>query len=34
VASLETPIPFQSALEQQYLGKSNLTKAIQDLQNY
>ncbi|TXD58267.1 dehydrogenase [Polaribacter sp. IC066] len=34
VASLETPIPFQSDLEQQYLGKTNLTKAIQDLQNY
>jgi 2-oxoisovalerate dehydrogenase E1 component len=34
VASLETPIPFQSDLEQQYLGKSNLTKAIQDLHNY
>jgi 2-oxoisovalerate dehydrogenase E1 component len=34
VASLETPIPFQSDLEQQYLGKSNLTQAIQDLQDY
>ncbi len=34
VASLETPIPFQSDLEQQYLGKSNLTKAILDLFNY
>jgi 2-oxoisovalerate dehydrogenase E1 component len=34
VASLETPIPFQSDLEQQYLGKSNLEKAIQDLHNY
>ena len=34
IASLETPIPFQSDLEQQYLGKSNLTQAIQDLQNY
>jgi 2-oxoisovalerate dehydrogenase E1 component len=34
VASLETPIPFQSDLEKQYLGKSNLTKAIQDLHNY
>jgi 2-oxoisovalerate dehydrogenase E1 component len=34
VASLETPIPFQSDLEQQYLGKSNLTQAILDLQNY
>tara|TARA_B110000046_G_scaffold185432_1_gene227015 strand:+ start:3222 stop:5213 length:1992 start_codon:yes stop_codon:yes gene_type:complete len=34
VASLETPIPFQSDLEQQYLGNSNLEKAIQDLHNY
>ncbi|WP_339885641.1 dehydrogenase E1 component subunit alpha/beta [Polaribacter vadi] len=34
VASLETPIPFQSDLEQQYLGKSKLTKAILDLYNY
>jgi 2-oxoisovalerate dehydrogenase E1 component len=34
IASLETPIPFQSDLEKQYLGKSNVTKAIQDLQNY
>ena len=34
IASLETPIPFQSDLEQQYLGKSNLEKAIQDLHNY
>jgi 2-oxoisovalerate dehydrogenase E1 component len=34
VASLETPIPFQSDLEQQYLGKSNLTKVIKDLHNY
>ena len=34
IASLETPIPFQSDLEQQYLGKSNLTKAIKDLHNY
>jgi 2-oxoisovalerate dehydrogenase E1 component len=34
VASLETPIPFQPDLENQYLGKSNLTKAIQDLHNY
>ncbi|PQB06916.1 dehydrogenase [Polaribacter filamentus] len=34
VASLETPIPFQPDLEKQYLGKSNLTKAIQDLHNY
>lgn len=34
VASLETPIPFQADLEKQYLGKSNVSKAIQDLQNY
>ena len=34
VASLETPIPFQSELEKQYLGKSTLIKAIQDLHNY
>ncbi|ARV05687.1 dehydrogenase [Polaribacter sp. SA4-10] len=34
IASLETPIPFQPDLEQQYLGKSNLEKAIQDLHNY
>jgi 2-oxoisovalerate dehydrogenase E1 component len=34
VASLDTPIPFLSDLEQQYLGKSNLEKAIQDLHNY
>ncbi|MGY8910730.1 MAG: alpha-ketoacid dehydrogenase subunit alpha/beta [Flavobacteriales bacterium] len=34
VASLETPIPFQSDLEKQYLGKSKLTKAILDLYNY
>jgi 2-oxoisovalerate dehydrogenase E1 component len=34
VASLETPIPFQSDLEQQYLGKSKLTEAILDLYNY
>jgi 2-oxoisovalerate dehydrogenase E1 component len=34
VASIETPIPFQSDLEQQYLGKSTLIKAIRDLHNY
>jgi 2-oxoisovalerate dehydrogenase E1 component len=33
-ASLETPIPFQSDLEAQYLGKSNLTQEILDLHNY
>ena len=34
VASIETPIPFQSDLEQQYLGKATLLKAIQDLHDY
>ena len=34
IASLETPIPFQSDLEQQYLGKSNLKKAIEVLHKY
>ncbi|WP_298777453.1 dehydrogenase E1 component subunit alpha/beta [uncultured Polaribacter sp.] len=34
VASLNTPIPFQSDLEQQYLGKSNLKKEIENLHNY
>ncbi|MBT3741291.1 MAG: dehydrogenase [Polaribacter sp.] len=34
VASIDTPIPFQSDLEQQYLGKSTLLEAIQDLHNY
>jgi len=34
VASLETPIPFQPDLEQQYLGKSILTKAIEEIHNY
>ena len=34
VASIETPIPFQSDLEQQYLGKATLKKAIQDLHDY
>ena len=34
VASLETPIPFQADLELQYLGKSNLSKAISELFNY
>ena len=34
VASLDTPIPFQKDLENQYLGKSNLKKTILDLYNY
>lgn len=34
VGSMETPIPFQSDLEQQYLGKSKVEKAIKDLYLY
>ncbi|PQJ78356.1 alpha-ketoacid dehydrogenase subunit alpha/beta [Polaribacter porphyrae] len=34
VASLETPIPFQKELENQYLGKSTLTKQILEIHNY
>ncbi|MDD7914054.1 alpha-ketoacid dehydrogenase subunit alpha/beta [Polaribacter ponticola] len=34
VASLETPIPFQSDLEQQYLGKDKLSEAIVNLHHY
>ena len=34
VASLETPIPFQSKLELQYLGKSRLQQKIEELINY
>ncbi|WP_375241282.1 alpha-ketoacid dehydrogenase subunit beta, partial [Polaribacter sp.] len=34
IASLETPIPFQAELENQYLGKSRLDKAIEVLLNY
>ena len=34
VASLETPIPFEKELENQYLGKSNLEKAILELLDY
>ena len=33
-ASLETPIPFQSDLEKQYLGKQYLEKNILDLVNF
>lgn len=34
VASLETPIPFEANLEQQYLGKNRLTAAIEELHQY
>jgi 2-oxoisovalerate dehydrogenase E1 component len=34
LGSLETPIPFQSDLEQQYLGKSRLEAAITALISY
>ncbi|MAD98605.1 MAG: dehydrogenase [Flavobacteriaceae bacterium] len=34
VASLETPIPFQSELEGQYLPKNRLKESIEKLMNY
>ena len=34
VASLETPIPFEASLEQQYLGKNKLKEAIINLNKY
>ena len=34
VASLETPIPFVSQLEAQYLPKERFNRALQDLLNY
>ena len=34
VASLETPIPFDTTLEEQYLGKERLKKTIEDLLAY
>jgi 2-oxoisovalerate dehydrogenase E1 component len=34
IGSLETPIPFQSDLEQQYLGKSKVIDAIKELHLY
>jgi 2-oxoisovalerate dehydrogenase E1 component len=34
VASLETPIPFESSLEAQYLGKKRLEKTINELLKY
>lgn len=34
VASMETPIPFASQLEEQYLSKNKFEKALKDLLNY
>ncbi len=34
VASLETPIPFASSLEEQYLAKNRLQKTLEELINY
>ena len=34
VASLETPIPFASRLEEQYLAKNRLQKTLEELLNY
>ncbi|MDG2357892.1 MAG: dehydrogenase E1 component subunit alpha/beta, partial [Polaribacter sp.] len=34
VASIETPIPFDKGLEDQYLGKNQLEKSILELINY
>ncbi|MCL4127858.1 UNVERIFIED_CONTAM: hypothetical protein GTU68_048945 [Idotea baltica] len=34
LASIETPIPFQKALENQYLGKNRLKEALLKLINY
>jgi 2-oxoisovalerate dehydrogenase E1 component len=34
VASLETPIPFDSQLEEQYLSKGRFEKALRDLLDY
>lgn len=34
VASLDTPIPFQKDLENQYLGKGRLHKSMEELINY
>ncbi|NVJ89540.1 MAG: dehydrogenase [Flavobacteriaceae bacterium] len=34
LASLETPIPFQKDLENQYLPQSNLTSVIKKIMNY
>jgi len=34
VASIETPIPFASALEQQYLAKRTFEYELKDLLDY
>ena len=34
IASIETPIPFDKELENQYLGKNKIEKSILDLINY
>jgi len=34
VASMETPIPFISQLEEQYLGKNRLEEALKSLLDY
>ncbi|MFK8060239.1 MAG: thiamine pyrophosphate-dependent enzyme [Polaribacter sp.] len=34
LASIETPIPFDKGLENQYLGKNRLEKSILELMNY
>jgi 2-oxoisovalerate dehydrogenase E1 component len=34
VGSLDTPIPFASSLEQQYLAKRNFETALKALLNY
>ncbi len=34
VASLDTPVPFAVALEQQFLPKVRIDEAIQQLKNY
>jgi 2-oxoisovalerate dehydrogenase E1 component len=33
-ASLDTPVPMDKGLENQFLGKSRLEKAMQQLLNY
>jgi 2-oxoisovalerate dehydrogenase E1 component len=34
VASLDTPVPFAEKLEQQFLPKTRLQEAIEDILNY
>jgi hypothetical protein len=34
VGSLETPIPFQGGLENQYLSKSSFENHLKELLNY